>query len=343
MKVMKTFTPLLILFLTAGLVTAQPELNNDIFYTPGDYVIGFDVVGETVEDGPDGANQIWDYSHFESAAVSEIWSGSVVSPSETYDFGMFTEADIALVLNNGTVRYWSNTNSLVSLGHGGNQEILDLDIPATWMTYPFTFGSSQSDQASGTLFSTCRDYDWSASSEIEGVGYGTLILPGGTYENVLKIRRITFSTKSNDEIGLERTNNVVEHFWFQPGTHGPLLYMRTWSNDGCPGTSQGEEIVYTVPNTTTQIDVGESTTLRLSAFPNPTRDEVHLSLSSNDTSDLRIWISDMMGHELISVDTQSSTRNELFRTVDVSQLSGGVYLINVHINDKRHTEKLIIQ
>ncbi len=343
MKAMKTYIPLLILILTSSLIKAQPELNNDIFYTPGDYVIGFDVVGETAEDGPDGANITWDYSHFESAAVSEIWSGSVVSPSETYDFGMFTEANVALELNNGTVRYWSNTNSLTSLGQGGNQDILELDVPATWITYPFTFGSSQSDQASGTLFSTCRDYDWSASSETHGVGYGTLILPGGTYDNVLKVRRITFSSKVNSEIGLERTNNIVEHFWFQPGTHGPLLYMRSWSNDGCPGSNEGVEIVYTVPNNiTTQIE-DETSNFRLSAFPNPTRNEVHLSLNSDNATDLRIWISDMMGHELILVDSQSFSRKELFRTIDVSQLSGGVYLINVRANDERHTEKLIIQ
>lgn len=341
---MKTFIPFLVFILMAGFVEGQPELNNDIFYVPGDYVIGFDVTDEPLDDGPDGANKTWDYSHFEGAAVSEIWSGSVVSPSETYDFGMFADADVALVLNNGIVRYWSNNNSLTSLGQGGNHDILDLDITATWMTYPFTFGSSQSDQASGTLFSTCRNYEWSASSETEGVGYGTLNLPGGTYDNVLKVRRITFSSKVNSEIGLDRTNNIVEHFWFQPGTHGPLLYMRSWSNDGCPGSNEGSEIVYTIPNNvTTQIEGDETTKFRLSAFPNPTRNEVHLNLSSENTSDLRVWISDMMGHELILVDSQSFSRDGLFHTVDVSQLSAGVYLINVRSNDEHHTEKLIIQ
>lgn len=344
MRVMKTFTTLSILLLISNLVAAQPELNSDIFYAPGDFVVGFDVVGQVVEDGPDGPNQIWDYSHFEGSAVSEIWSGNVVAPSETYDFGIFSEADVALVLNNGTVRYWSNNNSLVSLGHGGDQDILDLDVPATWMTYPFTFGSTQSDQASGTLFSACRDYDWSASSETQGVGYGTLILPEGTYENVLKVRRITFSSKVNDEIGLERTNNVVEHFWFQPGTHGPLLYMRSWSNDGCPGSNEGGEIAYTIPNNiSTQVQGVASANFTLTAFPNPAHNEVHLTLNYGEVSELRIWISDMMGHELIEVDSQSFLRNEMFRTIDVSKLSDGVYLINVLINDEQRTEKLIIQ
>lgn len=345
-KTMKTATFTLALsLLTAGVIISQPVINSNSFYEPGDYILSYDVDAGEIADGPDGENKLWDFSQITPTQQSESWSGSVVDPATVDDFEFFGNANVALQLPNGSNRYWRNDASgLVAMGQGGDQSLLEMTDPNAWLTYPFTYGSSTNDNASGTIYSTCRDYEWSSTSETEGVGYGTLILPDGTYENVLKVRRISFTSKVNEEIGLERENNIVEHFWYQPGTHGPLLYMRTWNNNGCPGSNSGSEIIYTVP-TDVATDVQELSTedFSIDLFPNPARDITHLGIRSLDTQDVEIWISDLMGKSVLRIDSQREWKNNRVHSINLKSLSPGLYVVNIKTDHSHQSQRLVIQ
>lgn len=332
--------------LSASLVLAQPTINTDAFFKVGDQVVAYEFSTESQDDGPDGANQVWDFSAVIANGPSDIWSGTVQAPSDTYDSAMFPGANMALASSNGTVRYWSNTeNGLVASGQGGDGNLLELEDPSLWMNFPFSYGSSSSDDAQGVIYSSCRDYQWSGTSETHGVGYGTLITPVGTFDNVLKVRRVSFTSKINLETGIDRESNVVEHFWFKPGLSGPLLYMRTWNNNGCPGSNSGAEASYFVPpvinSNQTSNPVIEG--LSIAIYPNPARNQAQLSIRSVESMPGQIWLSDMLGQPIMTIDEVTVIEKSNIITLDISKLQPGIYMVNVGTKGQQLTEKLIVQ
>jgi hypothetical protein len=345
-ETMKTVVALLLILGLSGISLGQPILESDVFYAPGDVVTGYDFNVSGIDDGADGPNQVWDFSGVETLQLSEIWSGNVSSPSNADSYGLFSNANLALVLNNGTVKYWSNhTDKLTAIGQGGDTDILELENPMVWMHYPFTFGSTSGDEASGTLYSSCRDYGWQGSSETQGVGYGTLITPAGTFENVLKIRRITFTSKHNLEIGIDRESSIVEHFWFTPQIAGPLMYTRSWNNNGCPGSNSGAEGVYFLPesqNTNTSVNsVSEDFTVTL--FPNPASSHAQLNIRASEKTTGTIWVSDMLGQPVLQVNNLTTIEKSNLIALDLNTLQPGMYMVNIKTDNRRHSEKLIIQ
>ncbi len=342
---MKNFTLLLALVTFSSIALSQPTLDSESFYNPGDQVVGFAVDPSGVNDGTDGANQTWDFSQFQTQGESNFWGGLIVHPSELSDFDLFSDANVAMVLNDGTIRYWSNDESgLTAIGQGGDHDILQLNDANSWLSYPFSYGSSISDEANGTLFGACNDFQWESVSETQGVGYGTLVLPSGTFENVLKIRRISFTNQINEEIGMERENNIVEHFWFQPGVAGPLLYMRSWSNNGCPGMNEGVEIVYTLPsqNTNTPNEIS-SEDITLSVFPNPASTTTHLNIRTGAFTEAEIWVSDLLGKNVLQIGDKEQIENTRLFDINLGILQPGVYVVNVKMNHTHFTERLVIQ
>lgn len=332
--------------LIAGLLTAQPILGPDVFFAAGGEVIAYDFNAENFDDGPDGANQVWDFSTIQTTGPSAAWNGVVVTPSETYNSDLFESANVAIELSSGAIRYWSNSESgIIAVGQGGYGDILEMDNPAVWMNYPFEYGSSISDDATGLIYGSCRDYQWSGTSETHGVGYGTLVTPAGSFDNVLKIRRVAFTSKVNLEKGIDRESNIVEHYWFKPGVSGPLMYMRTWNNNGCPGSNSGSEASYFLPAPSQS---GQSTTsingdIALALYPNPASDRTQLSIRSTKSIPGQIWISDMLGQPVRKISDINMIEKSNLIPLDLNNLQPGLYVVNVRTDDQHLTEKLMIQ
>lgn len=341
---MKKITLLFSIFGLAQVAISQPTLDAESFYSPGDQVIGFDVNSENINDGADGAGQVWDFSNLTTVGESSVWGGTIEDPSTLNDFDLFAEANLAMVLNNGTIRYWKNDeNGLSAIGQGGDHDILALNDDNLLLTYPFTYGSEISDEANGELYGACNDFVWESTSETQGVGYGTLILPSGTFENVLKVRRISFSSKANETLGYERENNIVEHFWFQPGTSGPLLYMRSWNNNGCPGSNEGVEVVYTVPSGSSEVEEMSANEVTFNIFPNPAIGETHLNIRTEQLMETQIWISDLLGKNVLNVGNKETIEQSRLFKIDLESLQPGVYVVNIKTQDEHFSDRLVIQ
>ncbi|TVR38674.1 MAG: T9SS C-terminal target domain-containing protein [Cryomorphaceae bacterium] len=323
-------------------VNAQPILQHNCFYEPGDWVLAYDVATENMHDGPDGANQIWDFTDLHTLGNSEIWGGSIIHPGDISDFPFFGMANVAMALPNGSVRYWSNQEAgLVSLGQGGDNEVIQMHNGATWFEYPFEFGSISSDESSGTLFSMCRDWALDQLVECEGVGYGTLILPNGTYENVLKIRRTTLTTRYNANLDMERHYTVLEHIWMSPEQRGPLLYQRSWSSDACPGSNEGAEMFYTIPQQVTHVET-QTGNISLGVFPNPARQLVSVNIRSSEVTNGKLWISDMLGQHIYALPENLSIHSNFSTQLDLGNLRAGLYLIHFQTNKETLSQRIMV-
>lgn len=324
-------------------ISAQPTITSQNFFQPNQSVIAFDANGTGISDGEDGPNKIWDFTNLQVIDNSVIWGGETVLPSDINGFEFFNDASVSLILPNGKIRYWKNTeSSLMYLGHDGSDDLLTLIDGAVLMNYPFTYGSFYSDNSIGDLSGACRNYTWESSAQTEGVGYGTLLLPSGSFQNVLKIRRISFGVRKNVELDYERENNIVEYFWFSQDVAGPLLYIRQWTNNGCPGSNEGTEVSFVTPNVVTEISEFDSAEISFNIFPNPAHDFAILRIDSKNEANINISITDLLGHEISQATNSLKISGSQVVELNIADLQKGLYLVHAISDNTRYTEKLVV-
>jgi hypothetical protein len=331
------------LALCALTLSSQPIITSENFFQPNQTILAFDANGVGVTDGEDGPNRIWDFTNLQATGNSVIWGGETASPNQQEGFEFFDDATVALMLPSGKLRYWKNTeSSVIYIGHDGSDDLLTLNDGSTLMNYPFSYGSSQSDESNGDLSSACRNYIWESSAQTEGVGYGTLLLPSGTFENVLKVRRISFGVRKNIELDHERENNIVEYYWFSEDVSGPLLYIRQWTNNGCPGSNEGTEVSFISPNLTTEIANIDQAELSFNIFPNPANDFAILRIDTEKQTLVHITITDLLGHEIVNPTNTIQVNGSQVVDLDIAGLQKGLYLVHAASENTRYTQKLIV-
>lgn len=333
-----------IIITTCNLVAnAQPVIDSGSFLQTGQAVSAFEINPTGLDDGNDGANCYWDFSDVDILGNSEIWQGNVQPASSTEDYSFFPEANIALILSDGTIRYWNNSETGLAIsGQGGTGEHIAFTNESIIFTYPFSFGSVHTDDSEGTIYGTCRNFARESTETTEGTGYGTLALPNGIYDDVLKIRRTIFATRTDTERGTVRMNNIVEHYWFHPDIQGPLLYLRNWSNDGCPGSNEGAEAVLFMPQlASTSVTDFSGIDVSLSAFPNPASNQVQILIQDPVNREGSVQITDMIGQFVWK--SNRDNQNDGRFSVDLSGITPGVYLINYRYEGQLLTQRLVIQ
>jgi PKD repeat protein len=85
---------------------------------------------------------------------------------------------------------------------------------------------------------------------------------------------------------------------------------------------------------------------RLDAFklyPNPSNDNTNLLINISDNSETNIFITDMIGKVVNHVQRGILTQGEHNFNINVSDLSKGVYFVNVNVDGKVSTKKLIVE
>ncbi len=83
----------------------------------------------------------------------------------------------------------------------------------------------------------------------------------------------------------------------------------------------------------------ESSSLKL--FPNPASESVQLNYSSSSNSPIEIRICNLLGEVVLTQSENGTT--ELHRTINLSALTKGFYVVNISQNDKIMTQPLIVQ
>ncbi|MCU0429936.1 MAG: T9SS type A sorting domain-containing protein [Cytophagaceae bacterium] len=84
----------------------------------------------------------------------------------------------------------------------------------------------------------------------------------------------------------------------------------------------------------------KSSTSTITLAPNPASDEVAVSLSLDTPSDVKIVVSDLMGKEMTSVEYASVS--ELSKSINVSNLSEGVYQVSHFVNGVVAGTKMLV-
>ena len=174
-------------------------------------------------------------------------------------------------------------------------------------------------------------------------GWGTLILPDGTY-NVLRIKSIlnkidTVYATSPFPIGTTFPRPIeVEYKWLAAGTGIPVLKVIT--NAGVASQVEYQD------DFVNPVGVKEQTKMKkVTIFPNPTKHHLVIDYNSGVSGNLQVNLKDVLGKN-VGVVYQNFTQkgtNKLIINLAQHSVQPGIYFVEMMVDEKAYyTEKVVV-
>jgi|AntAceMinimDraft_17_1070374.scaffolds.fasta_scaffold09573_3 hypothetical protein len=302
---MKKFT---IVFCIVGLITsgfAQPVLNYSSTHSIGTQAVWYYIGGTTTALNQSGANVTWDLS---ANGCTQIGTFNAVDPSTTPYASTYPSANLAYELNQtGTgITYVYHIDSSTELNQmaqdiGGTSPVIYSNYKKE-LQYPFSYTNSFIDTYQTTTGSPITDtitYD----------AYGTLIINGKTYTNVIR------SGATGDK-ALYITSPVIFPIVFTSG--GYYFYNE-------PTTIGIDNLLINV---------------QITVYPNPAKDRLTVQLSNCDFSkEIKLTIINNLGQTIKQIQIFNA-----LTSIELDNFTHGLYFYQLQNNQTiLKTGKVIIE
>jgi len=297
----------------SAMVVAQPVLTGPaINPVAGDAFIGYTCDTNGLSYGIAGPGITWDMSGLTSIAATPF---SVVECEGTPYCEHFAISNITFTA--GLDYYYNYEDSERWWQVGAYYTGLGLEYiiqkEHTVLSYPFSYGAYRIvDTAMG-------DSDWAPYvffKEIDTLNadaYGTLILPTGTFANVLRVHAVIHIADSAAGSGITSYKRRESYFWYQPGFH---YYLLTMSYDTAAGICYVNSISYYKQIAYAGISQQIENT-KIIIAPNPTTGNI----SINGAGHVSIKIYNIIG-KLIK--EENNTDN-----ISIAEFPSGMYFIKL--------------
>lgn len=327
------FLPAILLF--TSLINAQITLTS-VTSTPtlGDtykYVI---VSNYSFDVSQSGANQIWDFS----LATGTEDTYSFINVPNSSEPSTFPSANLVLVsATNNSESYMSTLSSGISIEGAylaGTIRAIYSD-KQEYLKFPITYNDVFNETFSGTVenISAGQTYDRVGTIEITADGYGDLILPYTTINNVLRIKVEIVSTDTFMGFTLPETT-TISYFWFDTLNKNYLATISEVYNLGSLISSHA----YYLSETDLVLDVTKSNFSENSIFVYPNPAQNYATINSTSFSKIPATIYDIKGAKIKTIDIENGENK-----IDTSNLLSGVYIIKYLKDSKLYVNRLVIK
>lgn len=329
---------LLLLMLSAQISMAQPVLsaatNNPVI---GDVFREYGCDTNGVSCGPSGAGVTWNFS---SLTVTGTDTFAYIACAPTPYCDSFPGSNIAIDYL-GTYNYCLTSSSgLYELGFEVPTAKEVYTMPYHKMAFPLSYNSVRMDSFIRVSYnipfdSTTYFYEVAVDSSICDA-YGTLILPSGTYTNVLRVHQIFYFYDSFYHSATAVFNGRFEnYYWYASGIHNPLMTLSDTTGAG------PYLVIYTVPLTTAASDI-TTQNQSLTVYPNPANDVINIHFSTNDAANTSVILTTITGSVAgtISPGNIHTGTNDLH--YPVSNLSPGMYILQLISSEGHSACKFVV-
>lgn len=261
----------LIFSLCTLFVLAQPTLNESNMMPTISTIMNFN--SSTAEiDSPAGENMMWDNTNVFGTPVAPY---TVINPLWTPFTKDFSDANWALIQDQTTVFYNTVDTGLVYYGGVEGSDVVFYSDPQEYFSFPFTEGDTHYDEYAGNFSLTGVDYTRTGTIEATANGWGTMMLPNGTYDDVVRCEVV----ETLDDVSLVINYSLVFEYtvFYHPGTgfwimqYGEIVY----SDD--QGGNQLIPFTVYLDDIETGIEDETSALPELNAYPNPAGDFLNLA------------------------------------------------------------------
>jgi hypothetical protein len=290
---------------------AQPVVQSSNVSANFDAELYFAEVPDGFSPGPAGPNQTWNFSSIGEGLF--LGTQQSITAATSLFASEFPLANYCYTMESAfadeTMYFYYKLTPTVfeiySLGYLGEVGEDFRENPRTYVTFPYTYGTVFTDTYKRTtdissIFVTVT-YD----------AYGTLIMPFGTFNNVVRQKTVS-----------EGNTNYV---WFNVNPFYPIL--QTSLEDASLG--------YIIDNTV--LGVGDhSSRIALTTYPNPVENTLQIKVPDTITGNVIVSVSDLSGKTFLS---QRFDASEI--SVDLQNLSAGLYVVKVSNETADFVSKIV--
>lgn len=292
----------------------------------------------TYNPGQGGPNQTFDFSSATSSVSANL---QAVLPATTPDGASFTNADICLenTTANNYDYYVANGTQFSRAGVAipAANQIIPYSDPEDVLRYPFTLNDSFVDALASTYVSNGVTFVRAGNVTVTADAYGTLILPYGTFNNVLRVRVQEDYTDSF--MGNPTLNYTSDIYNFHlPGTHIPLMNRGSF-NSGFGTTEFGS---FAAAGTVANVEAFLANA-SFFMYPNPATDYVQIHYSLAQKAQVSVQILNLQGQEVISRDFGSLPQGSHEFQLDLQGFAAGIYLLDLRVNGIPTLKRLQVQ
>ena len=323
-------------------VNAQTLSFTDLPSVGSGWIMGDDTLyNQTIPSG--GTGQIWDYSSLINSFPDTL--GFIAVSGTPYTASFPTSNLAGLDLSTTTYSYFTADNTgLYVDGIANSTSTFAFNPHRLYFPVPFAYGNTRSTfsriQVDTVLQGNNLRIISRTNSTFEADGTGTLILPSGTYTNVLRIKEtdLTYDSVLVNVAGfylpLSNTASQVSAFNFMHPGNSVVLIM---SLDGDSlGTMANKSRYYTGVSVN-----GISTTENRNGknlFPNPANDFINLNISQiNNASTVDIYNTN---GQLVKTCSHKEIENGIIST---NGLKNGNYIYSIKTGTKLISGSFIVQ
>lgn len=256
--------------------------------------------------GPAGANQTWDFSNLQltlagtdtpQVVSATPFASQFPTANNCYKFSGLFPPD-RYYYQNVTSSKYEIVGLAITATSGDNYT----PNPRTFATFPYTYGTVYND----TYRSTADPVETSVVATYDA--YGTIILPIGTYTNVIRQKVVKDGT-------------VTNYNWFNVQPFYPIL--QTVLEQNSLGIVKNTSVLANEDFT-----AGEAFTV----FPNPTKDRIMVSPTAQNSSYIvDIELFDYLGQVVFTKTAYPLDANGV--ELDLSALQSGMYLLRTTNRD----------
>lgn len=323
---MRTITTISFLVVATG-VNAQPTITQYTMGQIGDTYMSQMADPSGVTEGASGTNVTWNFSTLVDNGSS--MQSTILDPGSTPYGANFPNANIATG-GAGSYAYFDlDAAGYFFYGRQDSVSFMTCSDPEKLLKFPMTYSDVSADIFDCTG-QTSDTYDRFGTNTVSADGYGTLILPTGTYPNVLRIH-LTQTYQDTFYI----TQFVVDYlndqyWWISPDFKGALLTMWDLEVDGIPFT---EAVIYN-PSPEALAGIEEPANTSVHVYPNPATDMVHISLTG--LGDCRIRVINQLGEILHAAEVTEPSFQ-----LNVSTWASGIYVVMIESDEGQQEVRFV--
>lgn len=272
--------------------------------------------------GNSGANEHWNFTTLSASHTSQL---DYLPCASVPNCGIVAGANLASTQFGTSLFYNAGVGMTQIVGEYEGNTLIRYSDPKEFTRFPMAFGTSYADSYKAQLETGTITLIRKGNINLRADAYGTLLLPAGTFTDVLRVHRIQ-NYSDRDLQGNINFNHVEESYtWYSAQHREPLLVISTHHTNG---QLVGELLQYTgqMPLTVGQLNASR---IQLGIYPNPAREAVTASFELDNNTDLSINLLDITGREVIAGETRSYTKGTNKQTLTTGHLPAGVYLLQL--------------
>lgn len=293
-------------------------------------------ITNNVDVGPSGAARVWDFSNIETTSQLTSYMYDVAKTGKSLDI---PEANTVLEEFGVKFFFRSAGNIMEQYGTVTNNTITKYDKPFVKMVFPFEYGDVYSGDFSGKITGPNFEQAIEGTYSLEADAYGTLIIPTGTYNNVIRIK----TYKEEHSKGSSCNCGMISYKWYSKDIRYPLLTIIQSQNANGTATIRTAYYSKVKLNESIERETTELENSKATLYPNPFNQSFKIDYYVQEDSPVEITIFDNSGRKLSTLQKSKQAAGYYTETITSEQLGSqqGIFYINIKIGDENISKTII--